>query len=165
VRKPDLSALGTGTAALVLGVFLFLKANETIDPDAGFSLAALSGCVLVALFASSMGRRRATAVEAPEEPTTIAPTLSRETSRLSKAGLATGIVLGAALVYLWANGSLELAGKIALLALGVATVVILISAPFWVGVVRRLGAERERVPMSAPRWPRTSMTRCFRPSR
>jgi signal transduction histidine kinase len=142
VRKPDLSALGTGTAVLVLGVFLFLQADGTIDPDAGFSLAALGGCTLVALIASSLGQRRSTAVQATEEPTAVAPALSRETSRISKAGFALGIVLGAALVFLWANGSLELAGKIALAALVVATAVILISAPFWVGMVRRLGAER-----------------------
>jgi signal transduction histidine kinase len=142
VRKPDLSALGTGTAVLVLGIYLLLQANGTIDPDAGGSLAVLGGCSLFALIASSLGRRRSTAIEATEETAAIAPALSRETSRLSKAALAIGIVLGAGLVYLWANGSLELAVKIALLALGVATVVILISAPFWVGMVRRLGTER-----------------------
>jgi signal transduction histidine kinase len=142
VRKPDLSALGTGTAVLVLGAFLFLQTNGNIEPDAGYSLAVLGCCALFALIASSAGRRRSTAVEAAEEPTAVTPVLTRETSRLSKAGLALGIVLGAALVYLWANGSLELAGKIALLALGVGMVVILISAPFWVGMVRRLGAER-----------------------
>ena len=142
MRKPDLSALGTGTAVLVLGIYLLLQANGTIDPDAGGSLAVLGGCCLFALIASSLGRRRSTAIEATEETAAIAPALSRETSRLSKAALAIGIVLGAGLVFLWANGSLALAGKIALLALGVATVVILISAPFWVGMVRRLGTER-----------------------
>jgi signal transduction histidine kinase len=142
VSKPDLSALGTGTAVLVLGAFLFLQANGNIDPDAGYSLAVVGGCSLVALIASSLGRRRSAAPDALEESTVIPPELSRETSRLSKAGLAIAIVLGAALVYLWANGSLELAGKIALLALGVATVVMLISAPFWIGLVRRLGSER-----------------------
>jgi signal transduction histidine kinase len=142
VRKPDVSALGTGTAVLVLGVFLFLRANDTIEPDAGFSLAAFGCCALVALIASSFGRRRSTAVETTEEPAMVASALSPETSRLSKAGLALSIVLGAAIVYLWANGSLELAGEIALLALGVGTAVILISAPFWVGMVRRLGSER-----------------------
>jgi signal transduction histidine kinase len=142
VRTPDLSALGTGTAVLVLGVFLLLQANGTIDPDAGGVLAMLGGCSVVALIASSMGRRRFAAAEETEEATVISPALRRETSRLSQAGFALGIVLGAALVYLWANGSLELAGTIALAALVVATAVILISAPFWVGMVRRLGAER-----------------------
>jgi signal transduction histidine kinase len=142
VKKPDLSALGTGTAVLVLGIYLLLQANGTIDPDAGGSLAVLGGCTLFALIASSLGRRRIAGVEAAEEPAAIAPTLSPETSRLSKAGFALGIVLGAALVFLWANGSLELAGKIALSALVVSTALILISAPFWVGMVRRLGTER-----------------------
>ena len=142
MRKPDLSALGTGTAVLVLGVFLLLQANDTIDPDAGGVLAMVGGCTVVAMIASSLGRRRSAAVEPSMASTAIGPALSRETSRLSKAGFALGIVLGAALVFLWANGSLELAGKIALAALVVATALILISAPFWVGLVRRLGAER-----------------------
>jgi len=142
VRKPDLSALGTGTAVLVLGVFLFLQSNDTIDPDAGFSLAALACCAMVALIASSLGRRRSLAVEATEEPTSVPPALSPEAGRISKVGIALVIVLGAGVAYLWANGSLELAGKIALVALGVATALILISAPFWVGMVRRLGSER-----------------------
>jgi signal transduction histidine kinase len=142
VRKPDLSTLGTGTAVLVLGVFLLLQANGTIDQDAGGVLAVVGCCSLFGLIASSLGRRKASSDEAPVASTVIGPELSRETSRLSKAALALGIVLGAALVFLWANGSLALAGKIALLALGVATVVILISAPFWVGMVRRLGTER-----------------------
>jgi signal transduction histidine kinase len=141
VTKPNLSTLGTGTAVLVLGVFVFLQANGTIDPDAGLSLAALGGCALVGLIASSLGRRSSLAV-ATEEPDLISPALSRETSRLSQAGFALGIVLGAALVYLWANGSLQLAGKIALATLVVTLALILISAPFWVGIVRRLGAER-----------------------
>jgi signal transduction histidine kinase len=142
VSKPDLSALGTGTAVLVLGVFLLLQANNTIDPDAGGVLAVVGGCSVVAMIASSLGRRRSAPAGEPVASTVIGAELSRETSRLSKAGFALGIVLGAALVYLWANGSLELAGKIALAALVVATSLILISAPFWVGMVRRLGAER-----------------------
>jgi signal transduction histidine kinase len=141
VSKPDLSALGTGTAVLVLGVYVFLQASETIDPDAGLSLAALCCCALVALVASSLGRRRSVAVEATEEHA-VGPALSPEASRISKAGIALVIVIGAGVAYLWANGSLELAGKIALLALGVGTAVILVSAPFWVGMVRRLGSER-----------------------
>jgi signal transduction histidine kinase len=142
VRKPDLSTLGTGTAVLVLGVFLLLQANDTIDPDAGGVLAMLGGCAVVALIASSLGRRRSLAIEATEEPTVIPAALSPEASRISKVGIALVIVLGAGVAYLWANGSLELAGKIALLALGVATALILVSAPFWVGMVRRLGSER-----------------------
>ena len=142
MRKPDLSALGTGTAVLVLGLFLLLQANDTIDPDGGGVLAMLGGCTVVALIASSLGRRRAAEVEPTDAPTVVAPALSPEASRLSKAGIALGIVLAAGVAFLWANGSLELAGKIALLALGVATLVILVSAPFWVGMVRRLGSER-----------------------
>ena len=44
MRKVDLSTLGTGTAVLVLGVFVFLQANRTIDiptgPSSPFSAAA-----------------------------------------------------------------------------------------------------------------------------
>ena len=51
-------------------------------------------------------------------------------------------MLGAALLFLWANGVLDAAGDTALAALVVAVALALISAPFWWGLVRRLTVER-----------------------
>ena len=58
VTKPDLSTLGTGTAVLVLGAFLLLQTNGTLELNAGASLGGLAACVVLALIASALGRRR-----------------------------------------------------------------------------------------------------------
>jgi signal transduction histidine kinase len=139
VRKPDVGTLGAGTAVLALGAFLFLQDKGTVELRAGPSLAVLGACVLFALIFSALRRRRS---PTGGEEDLAAGALGREASRISKVGFGLGVVLGAALLYLWANGSLEAAGRIALAALVVAVALILISAPFWAAMVRRLGSER-----------------------
>jgi signal transduction histidine kinase len=141
VTRPDLSTLGTGTAVLVLGAFLLLQANGTLELSGGASLGALAACVVLALIASAFGRRRSRPEGEPDEDLTSAA-LGREASRVSKVGFGLGILLGAGLLFLWANGSLEAAGRVALAALVVTIALMLISAPFWVALVRRLGSER-----------------------
>lgn len=143
MRRPDLGTLGTGTAVLVLGAFVFLQSNGTLELDGGVSLACLGGCVLVALIANAFGRRRARLAGTGEaDEGVFAPSLSPEASRVSKTGFAVGLLVGAALLILWANGLLEAAATVALAALVVATALILISAPFWLALIRRLGRER-----------------------
>ena len=142
MTRPDLSTLGTGTAVLVLGAFLLLQANGTLELDAGSSLGGLAACVVLALTASAIGRRRSRRrAEAGGEDLASAA-LGREASRISKVGFGLGVILAAGLLFLWANGSLEAAGRVALAALVVAVALILISAPFWLAMVRRLGSER-----------------------
>jgi signal transduction histidine kinase len=51
-------------------------------------------------------------------------------------------VIGAALLFLWAEGALSAASDAALAAIVVAAAIGLISAPFWWGMARRLGTER-----------------------
>jgi signal transduction histidine kinase len=123
-------------------VFLFLQSNGTLELAGGASLGGLAACVAIALIADALGRRAGPAAGGEEEAGVLAPTLSPEASRVSKTGFALGLLLGAALVLLWANGSLEVAGKVALAALVVTTALILISAPFWLALIRRLGRER-----------------------
>jgi signal transduction histidine kinase len=142
VRRPDLRALGTGTAVLVLGAFVFLQSNDTLELSGGASLGGLAACVVIALIANRLGRRDLTAEVGEEETGVLAPALSPEASTISKTGFALGLLLGAALAFLWANGSLEVAAKVALAALVVTTALILISAPFWLALIRRLGRER-----------------------
>ena len=139
MRKPDVGTLGAGTAVLALGAFLFLQAKGTVELHAGPSLAILGACVVFALIFSALRRRRSSTGD-EEDLATAA--LGREASRVSKAGFGLGVVLAATLLYLWANGSLEVAGRVALAALVVAIALILISAPFWAAMVRRLGSER-----------------------
>jgi signal transduction histidine kinase/phage shock protein PspC (stress-responsive transcriptional regulator) len=62
--------------------------------------------------------------------------------RASAIGFGVALVLGAALLFLWAVGSLDAVSDVALAALVVAVAMGLISAPFWWGMAQRLGAER-----------------------
>jgi signal transduction histidine kinase len=143
VTKPNLGTLGTGIAVLVLGVFLLLQANGTLDELNGAqSLSGLVACVVLALIGSSFSRRIWLRSAEPAEEDLTAAALGREATRISKIGFGLGILFGAGLLYLWANGSLEAAGKVALAALVVTIALMLISAPFWLAMVRRLGTER-----------------------
>jgi signal transduction histidine kinase len=134
--------LGAGTAVLALGAFLFGQANGTIDLNAGDSFAVLGGCVLFALIARSLGRDSRAAETAQTQVAVASSALSRETSRVSKAGFAAGTLLAAGLLVLWLTGVLEVAGRVALAALVVSVALLLISAPFWQGMIRRLGSEQ-----------------------
>jgi signal transduction histidine kinase len=144
VTRPNLGTLGTGIAVLVLGVFLLLQSNGTLDLNGAQSLFGLGLCVVLALFGSSFSRRIAHRRAEPdaEEEDLATAALGREASRISKIGLGLGILLGAGLLLAWANGSLEAAGKVGLAALVVTIALMLISAPFWLAMVRRLGTER-----------------------
>jgi signal transduction histidine kinase len=143
VTKPNLGTLGTGTAVLVLGVFLLLQSNGTLDLNGAQSLFGLGLCVLLALIGSSFSRRIALRRAEPDEEEDLATAaLGREASRISKIGFALGILLGAGLLYAWASGSLEAVGQVALAALVVTIALMLVSAPFWLAMVRRLGTER-----------------------
>lgn len=81
------------------------------------------------------GSGRATLAPAEAEP-------GEAARRFSRAGFGIALVLGAALLFLWANGVLDAAGDTALAALVVAVALALISAPFWWGLLRRLTVER-----------------------
>jgi signal transduction histidine kinase len=142
VTKPNLGTLGTGTAVLVLGAFLLLQSNGTLELTGGASLAGLAGCVVLALIGSSFGRRIALRGADRDEEDLASAALGREASRVSKVGFALGVLLGAGLFFAWANGSLEGVGKVALAALVVTIALTLVSAPFWIALVRRLGTER-----------------------
>jgi signal transduction histidine kinase len=143
VTRPNPGTLGTGTVVLVLGTFLLLQTNGTLELTAGESFGGLGACVVLALIASSFSRRIALRGGAePDDQDLASAALGREAGRISKIGFAAGILLGAGLLYAWANGSLEAVGKVALAALVVTVALILISAPFWIAMVRRLGTER-----------------------
>ncbi|MGA8803059.1 MAG: ATP-binding protein [Solirubrobacterales bacterium] len=142
MTKPDLSTLGTGTAVLVLGAFLLLQANGTLELNGAASVGVLAGCVVLTLVTSAVGRRVSQRGVGPDEEDLASAALGREASRVSKVGFGVGVLLGAALLFLWANGSLEAAGKVSLAALVVTIALMLISAPFWLAMVRRVGTER-----------------------
>ncbi|HSD24586.1 MAG TPA: ATP-binding protein [Solirubrobacterales bacterium] len=132
MSKPDSSALGAGISILALGVVLLLQDRGAIDLQAGWLLAAVTATVVLAIASRSLSG------PAPEEPT--AP--EREALRVSRAGFAAAVVLGAALFFFWATGVLESAGSAALAAFVVTIALVLISAPLWWSMARRLAAER-----------------------
>lgn len=103
-----------------------------IDFEAGWFLAALTALVGLALASRSLPGAEPVARTAPE----------REAERLSGAGLLTGVVVGVALFFAWSKGALADAGDAALAALVVTVALVLVSAPLWWSMVRRLGAER-----------------------
>lgn len=142
MTKPNLGTLGTGTAVLVLGAFLLLQANGTLELSGRASLGGLAACVVLTLIASALSRRRSRAEAGNEEEDLASAALGREASRVSKVGFAVGVLLGAGLLFAWANGSLQAVGRVALAALVVTIALTLISAPFWIALVRRLGTER-----------------------
>ncbi len=84
--------------------------------------------------------------EGEEETDATAPLAAGEpgarASRVSRAMFGVAFVLAAALLVLWRAGALSNAGEAALAALVVTASLILISAPFWWSMARRLGAER-----------------------
>jgi signal transduction histidine kinase len=142
VTRPNLGTLGTGTAVLVLGVFLLLQSNGALELNGAQSLTGLAACVVAALIGGSFSRRIAQRRAEPEEEDLTTAALGREASRISKVGFALGVLLGAGLLYAWAIGSLEAVGTVALAALVLTIGLMLISAPFWIAMVRRLAAER-----------------------
>jgi signal transduction histidine kinase/phage shock protein PspC (stress-responsive transcriptional regulator) len=63
-------------------------------------------------------------------------------SRVSRAMVGVAFVIAAALLVLWKAGTLNAAGDAALAALVVTVSLVLISAPLWWSMARRLGAEK-----------------------
>jgi signal transduction histidine kinase len=133
VRRPDSSTLGAGISILALGVILLLQDRGVIDLQAGWLLAAVTATIVLAVAFRSLSG------PAPAEETT-AP--GREALRISRVGFAAAVVLGGALFFFWATGVLESAGSAALAAFVVTIALVLISAPLWWSMARRLTAER-----------------------
>jgi signal transduction histidine kinase len=141
-----MSALWAGIAILAFGVLLYGQENDSFDLPAGWLLGGFGVCVFVAVVATvaGRGRRRMDPTEAAAEEA-ISPfsaEVGRDAGRLSWLGVGVGLLLGGALIVLWANGWLQDAGSAALAALVVTIALGMISAPLWLSMARRLGAER-----------------------
>jgi signal transduction histidine kinase/phage shock protein PspC (stress-responsive transcriptional regulator) len=84
--------------------------------------------------------------EEPQAAESALPFQAREprerASRVSRAMFGIAFVIAAALIVLWQAGALSAAGDAALAALVVTISLVLISAPFWWSMARRLGAEK-----------------------
>ena len=133
MRRADSSVLGAGISILALGVVLLLQEDEVINLRPGWLLAVLTATVVLAIASRSLSGPPP--VDEPGSP-------EREAVRVSRAGFVVAVVLGAALFFFWATGVLESAGSAALAALVVTIALVLISAPLWWTMARRLAAER-----------------------
>jgi signal transduction histidine kinase/phage shock protein PspC (stress-responsive transcriptional regulator) len=139
--------IATGVALLALSVLLGFRELGFWWSDAlvwPLTLAAFGVALLW-----SLSRPRPEAEPPPEDraaPPALAetePAQAREQAgRLSRAGFGIALIVGAGLLFLWAQGVLDAAGDVALAALVVTLALVLISAPFWWGLLRRLTVER-----------------------
>jgi signal transduction histidine kinase len=96
--------------------------------------------------------RQSTAGERPEEtvvgeaPTVPEPEPRKERAKLYRGGFGIALVIGAAILFLYANGALSAASDAALAAVVVLVGLGLILAPFWLRLARNLASERaERI--------------------
>jgi len=138
-----------GIGLLVLSAALLLRAAGWWVSDAVVwpaIAAAIGGALVWRQFVGPAGA--AAPAEAPRGPvqaeTRVEPLPGAR--RLSVAGVGVALVLGAALVFLWANGALDAAGDAVLATVVVVVALGLILAPVWWRLGRNLAAERaERI--------------------
>jgi signal transduction histidine kinase len=137
-----------GLGLLVLSAALLLRAVGWWVSDAVVwpAIAAAIGGALI--WRQFVGPAGAAPAEAAPRPVRAEPRVEPLPSarRLSVAGVGVTLVLGAALVFLWANGALDAAGDAVLATVVVVVALGLILAPVWWRLGRNLAAERaERI--------------------
>jgi signal transduction histidine kinase len=137
-----------GIGLLVLSAALLLRAVGWWVSDAVVwpAIAAAIGGALI--WRQFVGPAGATLAEAAPRPVQAEPRVEPlpGARRLSVAGVGVTLVLGAALVFLWANGALDAAGDAVLATVVVVVALGLILAPVWWRLGRNLAAERaERI--------------------
>jgi len=138
--------IAAGVALLALSVLLVFRQLEVWLSDAliwPLVLAAFGAALIWNLTRTQPERE-----EEPPEPDAAARRARsrRQAGRLSLAGFGAALVLGAGLLFLWANGALDAAGDVALAAVVVIIALALVLAPFWWWLGRSLAAERaERI--------------------
>jgi signal transduction histidine kinase len=137
--------IATGVGLLALSVLLIFRELGAWWSDAlvwPLVLAAFGVTLLWSLSRPASGESDEAALDGARR---VQP--SREAAgRLSLAGFGIALVLGAGLLFLWANGVLDAAGDAALAALVVIVGLGLILAPLWWRFARSLAAERaERI--------------------
>ncbi len=78
----------------------------------------------------------------PDRVQAPSPPRPRDARRLSLIGFGAALVLGAGLLFLWANGALSAVGDVALAVVVVIVALALILAPFWWRLASSLAGER-----------------------
>jgi signal transduction histidine kinase/phage shock protein PspC (stress-responsive transcriptional regulator) len=141
--------IGFGIALLVVSALLVFRQLNVWWSDAAVWPIALAAFGVTLLWTLSRQRAEQEEEETETEPESWtelraeAPPEPRERAkRASAIGFGIALVLGAALLFLWAAGALNAVSDVALAAVVVAAAIGLISAPFWWGMGRRLSAEK-----------------------
>ena len=129
---------GRGSGRIATGVALLVLSGLLVCRQLGFWW---NDALIWSLTLAAFGVALLWGLSRPEPIERPAPGPA-DARRLSRAGFGIALVLGAALLFLWANGVLDAAGDTALAALVVTLALGLISAPLWWGLIRRLSVER-----------------------
>jgi signal transduction histidine kinase/phage shock protein PspC (stress-responsive transcriptional regulator) len=140
--------IASGIALLVVSLLLVFRQLGVWWSDAVIWPLALAAFGVALLWSLSRPRPEIEAEgEGEADFDTALPVESAEpgarAKRASAIGFGVALVIGAALLFLWAEGALSAASDVILATIVVALALVLISAPFWWGITRRLSAEKE----------------------
>jgi signal transduction histidine kinase/phage shock protein PspC (stress-responsive transcriptional regulator) len=144
----------TGSLPIAFGVGFLSLAVLLVFRELGiwWSDALVWPLVLAAAGAALLWRQSTAGTARPEEALAGEPEAAAEpearadTARLYRGGFGIALVIGAAILFLYANGALSAASDAALAAVVVLVGLGLILAPYWLRLARNLAAERaERI--------------------
>jgi signal transduction histidine kinase/phage shock protein PspC (stress-responsive transcriptional regulator) len=139
--------IASGIALLVVSLLLVFRQLGVWWSDAVIWPLALAAFGVALLWSLSRPRPEIGAEAEGEDLDTALLVESAEpgarAKRASAIGFGVALVIGAALLFLWAEGALSAASDVILATIVVALALVLISAPFWWGITRRLSAEKE----------------------
>jgi signal transduction histidine kinase/phage shock protein PspC (stress-responsive transcriptional regulator) len=147
-RRKGSWRIAAGVALLVISILLVFRQLSVWWSDAVIWPVALAAFGVALLWGLSRPQREEEGEGEDELASVVALQPQRpeqpggRARRASAIGFGVALVIGAGLLFLWANGALSAANDVALAALVVTIALVLISAPFWLSMVRRLGAER-----------------------
>jgi signal transduction histidine kinase len=139
--------IAVGVALLVLAFLLTLRQLGLLFPDAIVWPTMLAAAGVALIWRQWSGRGRPAPPPATVPPADVAGQEQRAAVRnLYRGGFGVALIVGAGLLFLYANGALSGFGDVALTALVAIAALGLILAPFWWRLANTLAAERaERI--------------------
>ena len=146
-RRPGGRRTAVGVALLVLALLLALRQLGLLFPDAVVWPTMLAAAGVALIWRQWGGRGRPAPAPTPASTADVTGQEERAALRtVYRGGFGVALIVGAGLLFLYANGALSGLGDVALTALVVIVALGLILAPFWWRLARTLAAERaERI--------------------
>ena len=146
-RRPGGRRTAVGGALLVLALLLALRQLGLLFPDAVVWPTMLAAAGVALIWRQWGGRGRPAPAPTPAPTADVTGQEERAALRtVYRGGFGVALIVGAGLLFLYANGALSGLGDVALTALVVIVALGLILAPFWWRLARTLAAERaERI--------------------